>query len=78
MAGDEKKRKKNSICQLFNCNISGKVEGIHLQDGEFDPGGPLFRRKNKKSQKGVPWKRVAPHTFCWNNSILEKKSFQKE
>ena len=64
MSGDEKKKlKKNCIFQAFKHKNQRKVEGINFQDNKSDPGGPLFRRKNKKSQKGVPSEGVTPHTF---------------
>ena len=50
-----------------------KVEGINLQDEEFDPGGPLFQRKKNKSQKGIPAEGVTPPYFFGLNYILEKK-----
>ena len=50
------------------------MEGIKLQNEEFDPGGPLFRRKKKKSEKGVPSGGVTPPQFFGINCISEKIS----
>ena len=51
------------------------MEGIKLQDENIDPGGPFFRRKKNKSQKGVPFRWVTPHKFfgiiCIPNKIQE-------
>ena len=62
------------VFRQFSSNNYQKVEGINLQDEEFDPGGPLFWRKKKKSQKGVPSEGVTPPYFFGINWILEKKS----
>ena len=48
------------------------MEGIKLQNEEFDPGGPLFWRKKKKSEKGVPSGGVTPPHFFGINCISEK------
>ena len=75
MAGDEKEiLKKMWTFKVFNRKYVRKVEGINLQDEEFDPGGPLFRRKKKKIAKRGSLRRGYPLILFWNKLDFGKKS----